>query len=150
MPIPPHVAPRLKLDRAKTKARLDPSLNATDAEVDAALATVDQDALYDQTRAKYVVEVWDRDSPINGVPAQHFKDRGDLPADGDVYLVKDAATGQVLEYQPHEPDVQGLVKIPKGQGLGRGKDRTDTRAADETAGEVLKRVRAHIVASRGA
>lgn len=147
MPIPAHVAPRLKLDRAKTKAALPSELAATDAEVDAALATINQDAVYDAARAKLVVEVWDRTSPINGVPAQYFIDRGDLPETGDVYLVK--VDGQVVEYQPHEPEQAGLKPIPVGQGLTRGKGRADNRAADEAAGEVLRRVREHIVTSRG-
>ena len=150
MPIPPHVAPRLRVDRAKAKTQLaasDPSLNATDAEVDTALAGINQDALYDAARAALRVEVWDRVSPINGVPASHFEQRGDLPATGDVYLLKDA-DGRVLEYQPHEPDVEGIKAIPVGQGLTRGNGRADGRAADQAAGEVLARVRESILAKR--
>lgn len=150
MPIPPHVAPRLKVDRARaaTAIRQDPALaNATDAEVDAALATINQDAVYDEQRAGWTVEVWDRVSPINGVPAEHFHARGDVPAEGDVYLLK--AGGKIVGFQPHEPDVEGIVAIPKGKGLERGNRHADVIAADRAAGEVLTRVRAHIAAKRG-
>lgn len=147
MPIPPHVTPKLRLDRAKTKASLPPNLAATDTEVDAALASINQDALYDEARAKVTVELWDRVSPINGVPAEHFEQRGDLPEDGDVYLTIE--NGRVVGYQPHEPDLEGLVAIPKGQGLTRGKEKADKMVAERVSIDVIDRVRKHILTQRG-
>lgn len=149
MPIPPHVAPRLKIDRARAKANVRAELpDVTDAEVDAALATLNQDAIYDEQRAPWTVEVWDRVSPINGAPASHFLERGDVPDDGDVYLL--VRDGAVVGFQPHEPEAEGIVTIPKGKGLERGKAHADVIAADNAAAEVLARVRAHIATKRAA
>lgn len=149
MPIPTHVSPRLRVDRAKARAATADAIpDATDAELDAALASIDQDALYDQERAGWTAEVWDRQSPINGVPAQHFLDRGDVPAEGDVYLVKQ--NGQVVMFQPHEPHVGGIVPVPVGKGLERGNLDADQIAADRTASEVARRVVEHVKAARGA
>ena len=152
MPIPPHVTPRLKLDRANTKARLaaDPQLaNATNAEIDNALAAINQDAIYDAHRAKWTTQVWDRVSPINGVPAQHFLDREDVDENGDddIYLL--LRDGVVVGFQPHEPEVSGLVRIPKGQGVARGNNHADNIAADTAAGDVLEQVKAKIRTARG-
>lgn len=152
MPIPAHVTPRLKLDRANTKARLaaDPQLaNATNAEIDNALAAINQDAVYDTHRAKWTVQVWDRVSPINGVPAQHFLDRVDVDENGtdDIYLL--LQDGKVVGFQPHEPDVEGLVRIPKGQGMAKGGLHADNIAADSAAADVLEQVKARIRTSRG-
>lgn len=151
MPIPAHVAPRLKVDRTRAKATVaaDPDLgDVTDTEVDNALAAIDQDAIYDQQRAGLAAEVWDRVSPINGVPAKHFHDRGDVPDTGDVYLLRDTTTGAVVIFQPHEPETAGIIPVPVGQGLDRGKAHADNIAAGRAAVEVLARVRAKITAAR--
>lgn len=150
MPVPAHVAGRMKVNRAAAKSSLRLVLEGvTDAEVDSALAGIDQDALYDQVRATWTTEVWDRKSPINGVPAQYFLDRDDVDEndDNDILLLKQ--NGQVVGFQPHEPDVPGLARIPKGQGAARGKVFADNIAADAAAVEVVDRVRRQILAARG-
>ncbi len=149
MPIPAHVNDR-KLDRASTKRALtadrDNPLAATDAELDTALATVNQDALYDAERAPWTAQVWDRTSPINGVPAQHFLDRDDVGDTGDIYLL--LRDGQVVGFQPHDPGQPGHVRINKGAGKARGEKHADTIAADSAAAEVVRKVREHIAAKR--
>ena len=94
------------------------------------------------------MQVWDRKSPINGVPAEHFLARDDVDENGDddIYLL--IQDGQVVGFQPHEPEVEGLVRIPKGQGKTRGGKHADQIAADHSAGEVLSQVRAKIEQSR--
>lgn len=141
MPLPPNAH---RVDRATLRTQLDPAVVAgkTDAQLDAALATVDQDAVYDELRAGITVTLWDRVSPINGVPASHFHARDDVPAEGDVYLV--SVDGAVVGFQPHEPELEGIVAIPRGQGLTRGKGHADTMAASRVPGVVLERVAAKL------
>lgn len=151
MPIPAHVATRARVDRARARAALagDPAapMTATDAELDAALAGVDQDAVFDTERAPWTVRVWDRRSPVNGASADYLLSRGDVPPTGDVYLLERGGT--VVGFQPHEPDRAGVVAIPAGQGPARGAAHADRIAADNAAAEVLRRVRAHITTARG-
>lgn len=149
-PIPAHVGDR-RMDRAKIRRVFTTgpeALSATDAEIDAALATVNQDAIYDAERSTWTTQVWDRKSPINGVPAQYFLDRVDVDEKGtdDIYLL--LRDGQVVMFQPHEPDVQGLVRVPRGRGLARGNTHADVISADNASGEVVRRVREHIIANR--
>lgn len=151
MPIPSHVAPRLKVNRisAKTNIIMDSQFSdVTDTEIDDALTTIDQDAIYDKRRTELVAEVWDRVSPINDVPASHFLNRGDVPPIGDVYLIRDTVTGNIVTFQPHEPDAVGIIPVPVGQGLARGKLHADNLAASHAADEVLTKVREKIVSSR--
>lgn len=131
MPMPPHAAQRVKLDRAGVKKSLSLSspdiANATDAELDAALATVDLNALYDQERPPWTTEVWDKTSPINDVPASEILKRPDVPANGDIYLLRE--NGVITVFQPHPPEVQGLEPIAKGRGMMMGREHADIIAA---------------------
>jgi hypothetical protein len=131
---------RAKPDRTALKAT--PGMEGvTDAEIDAALASVNADTIFDAERATWTTQVWDRKSPINGVPAQHFLDRDDVDEVGtdDIYLlIKD---GAVVGFQPHEAGTPGLTRIPKGKGVVKAKAHTDEIAADATAAEVVRQVR---------
>lgn len=137
-----------KLTKEDAKKRLDsnPELNdLTDEEVDAALVEIDQEAIYNDERASLVTEVWDRVSAINGVPAEHFLNREDVDEAGanDIYLIK--KDGQVIVFQPHDPNAQGFTKIKKGQGLGFAKDHADVYAErianDRTIKELTEKIK---------
>lgn len=78
----------------------------TDAKIDAALAKVDQAAARAAERARWTSEVWDRTSPINGVPAAHFLNREDV-SDAPIYLL--LCDGEVVYFQPHQADAAGLA-----------------------------------------
>lgn len=74
------------------------------------LASVDREALKNELRARYRIEVWDRKSPINGVPAESIlATRRDIPPGGLAYLI--VRDGRVLYFQPHDPFEPGLVKL---------------------------------------
>jgi hypothetical protein len=120
--------------------------DATDADVEEALGAIDQDAIYDAEAARWDVVVWDRVSPINGHPAAHFLARDDVGDDGDVYLL--TYDGRVMVFQPHEPDLPGIVRIPRGKGRVRGRVHADKVVADRAQGAVLDEVRARIAAKR--
>ena len=86
--------------------------DATGVSLDAAkkhLASFDHEAAHEEEKAKLVKVIWDKKSPINGVPASHFLSRHDVHpgGDGEIYLLNDAATGHTHIFQPHEPYVSG-------------------------------------------
>src|SRR4051812_46706044 len=76
----------------------------TDDQLDAVLATIDQDAVAETARARWSWEVWDRTSPVNDTPAEHFLGRDDV-GDSAVYLL--LRDGTVVFFQPHTPHVEG-------------------------------------------
>jgi hypothetical protein len=79
-------------------------------EVEDALADFDDAAVTREETARYRTEIWDKTSPINGVPAaQVLAGRDDIPADGTVYLVYEG--DRVLMFQPFDPDRQGVNKM---------------------------------------
>lgn len=107
-------------------------------DVEGVLASIDQDAMFDAERANWTTEVWDRTSPINGVPAEHFLARPDM-TDGEVFLVKQG--DQVVFFQPHDPDAEGLVPMAQGAARPRAEAHAEDMAAGRTAAAVLAQVR---------
>jgi hypothetical protein len=154
MPIPDRVAddPRaanIRATRAATRTAIAAAVpDVTDAELDAALVDVDQDALWDAERPRWTVELWDRSSPINGVPAdQVLERRPDIPPAGDVFLVLEE--GRVVMFQPHEPELEGHEPIPAGQGEARGLEHAELIVADRVANGTAAAVLDHIRTARG-
>lgn len=104
------------LDVLKAARSLGFSGGLSDAE--AALQSVDRSAVEREVQARYRVELWDRKSPINGVPAETVLKRPDVPPEGDIYLIY--IDGALRFFQPHDPDQGGMNPIPQGQGLEVG------------------------------
>lgn len=96
------------IGRLAIRARLNQigltSSDVPDSVIDEALAQVDQEVIIAEERAKLTWEIWDRQTPINGVPAETvLANRDDIFPDGAIYLIKDATTGAVLIFQPYPP-----------------------------------------------
>lgn len=72
-----------------------------------ALAKIDAVIAEKELEASW--ELWDKISPVNGVSAQTILARGDVPADGAVYLIRKGE--RVVWFQPHEPHVPGRVPM---------------------------------------
>ena len=84
------------------------------AEVETALATVNQEAMFNTERSRYTIAVWDKVSPINGVSAEQvLQGRNDIC--GEVYLVY--VDGNLLFFQPHNPAHAGFVGMDAQQVL---------------------------------
>ncbi|MCL6479375.1 MAG: hypothetical protein K6T65_13365 [Peptococcaceae bacterium] len=97
-----------------TKVQLWLRLNALGidksmAEIEAALATIDQEAIRNQERSRYRVEIWDRVSPINGIPAERILQRADVPEEGEIYLLY--VDDQLRYLQPHDPFQAGILPM---------------------------------------
>lgn len=108
-------------------------------EINAALAKIDQQTIFNKHRARFRIEIWDKKSPINGVPAEQvFSSRDDIPADGEVYLLY--IDDRLVYFQPHEPDQSGLVAMKKDNVLtiaDQHANRIATQFADD---EVFEKV----------
>lgn len=105
------VRPEHVIEAARMRGRPIPEPTVQQAQQ--ALATVDVNALVAEEESKLVYEVWDKKSPINGVPAEYFLNRFDVDPSSEIYIVKDAETGNVVYFQPHEPEVAGHVRMTK-------------------------------------
>lgn len=107
----------MKLTPEEVAGELPPGVQATATEVASALELVDQDAEYDTLRSQWTYQVWDRTSPINGVPAvtvgeAHGFDLYDT--DHDIVLLRDG--GRIAMIQEVDPAAPSRQLIPRGQG----------------------------------
>ena len=114
--------------------------NKTLADVDAALAKRDIVALIDQKKSKrYRVEIWDKQSPINGVPAdQVLASRTDIPKNGEVYLIY--IDGKLTYFQPHPPGEAGLRPMTRDEALQIADQHITELATAEVEAEVAQEV----------
>jgi len=113
-------------------------VNKTLAEIDAALAQVDQQAIFNQERSRFRVEVWDKVTPINGMPAEKILAREDVPDDGEIYLLY--VDGVLRFLQPHNPFQAGIVPMTAEnvmQVANQHVDQLAWQAADEKIFELV-------------
>lgn len=85
----------------------------TNAEIDAAMADVDQQAIIAAERAKYSIEVWDRQTPINGVDAARVMEIHAIPAHGTAYMIREA--GRIVYFQAHDPHTGAVITAENAQ-----------------------------------
>jgi hypothetical protein len=84
-------------------------ISKTLSEIEEVLSTIDQNAIFNEQRKRFRIEVWDRQSPINGVPAEKIIARDDVPDKGEVYLIY--VDGALRFLQPHDPFQAGIVPL---------------------------------------
>ena len=100
------------IDKIQVWQRLNQmGVSKTLTEIDTALSQVDQQAVFTQERNRFRIEIWDKVTPINGVPAEKIIARDDVPDDGEVYLIY--VDGQLRFLQPHDPFQAGIVPMTK-------------------------------------
>jgi hypothetical protein len=92
--------------------------DATDEEIQAAFESIDTDALTAAETSRWTFEIWDRTTPINGVPAiDVISKRNDIPETGDIVLI--SVDGKIVMFQPHDPIEPGFAPIVDGNITGR-------------------------------
>lgn len=107
--------------------------NRTLADVEAVLAQIDIEGLQAQERARYRVDVWDKQSPLNGIAPDRILER--IPPEcrhGAVYLIY--VDGNLTLIQPHDPDQAGFVPMDEATALAKANavvDRLVEQAVDE-------------------
>jgi hypothetical protein len=88
-------------------------LQRSDAELQKAMDSVDQDAIFKAIDEDTIAIEWDRKSPINGAPASKvlMAQRAQLVPGGAIYLIKRKSDDRVIYFQPFMPGVVGRVAI---------------------------------------
>jgi len=95
---------------------------ATLAQVQTALNGIDRPAHEAAEQSRYRIELWDKTSPINGVPAERIKGN-DYPAGGEVYLI--FVDGNLVFLQKHDPDQMGFVPMTAQSATAKAQAQID-------------------------
>ncbi len=67
---------------------IERGITKTNEQIEVELNKIDTNILTEQEYTKYAVEIWDKTSPINGIPASTIlQHRDDIPENGSVYLI---------------------------------------------------------------
>jgi hypothetical protein len=91
--------------------------DATDQQIKAAIKTVDTNALTAAETPRWTHEIWDRTTPINGVPAANvLAQRDDIASTGEIVLI--SLDGNIVMLQPHDPTQPGFAPIADGAATG--------------------------------
>jgi hypothetical protein len=107
------------------------------------LASFDEDAVIARAESAYTVEIWDKTSPINGLPAEDvIASRTDIPADGTVALIRDAS-GAVLVFQPHLPE-EGIKRMTPAVARSTGAKMVKENAQREARSQMLGYLRSSV------
>lgn len=88
----------------------------TNAEIDAAMANVDQEQIRDLEKAKLTVEVWDKVTPINGVEAAQVIASHNIPSNGTAYMIKEG--DRILYFQARDPQTGGVITAENAMAIG--------------------------------
>lgn len=113
-------------------------VSKTLAEIDTVLSSIDQQAVFNEQKARFRIEVWDKVSPINGIPAEKILAREDVPPGGEIYLVYQ--DGKLQWLQPHDPFQAGLVPLAKDNVMAVADQHVSqiaTQRADEKVFELV-------------
>ena len=109
------------------------------ADVDAALAKRDINAYKEKHKQRYRIEIWDKKSPINGVPAEKiFSSRTDIPEGGEVYLIY--IDGQLRLFQPHPPFEGGMRAMGPDEVRSIAEQHVDRMAEADAEDEIVREV----------
>jgi hypothetical protein len=122
------------LERARTSGA-----NVVLADVNAVLETKDIVARTQAKKARYRVEIWDKESPVNGVPAERIlASRTDIPPGGEVYLIY--TDNKLTHFQPHPPDEGGLRPMTRDEALSIANAHVERLAQAEAEAEIAEEV----------
>jgi len=108
------------------------------SEVKNILNTIDVDSIYNEIRSKYTYKIWDKRSPINGVPASRILGRGDFINADVVYLVY--RDGVLMYVQPTNPFEAGHKPISKDEVDSIANKHIDMIAESEAFNIVVEKV----------
>lgn len=89
------------------KMARDYGSTATLAQATTALNSVDRTPYEQEQQARYRIEVWDKQSLINGISPEVIMER--VPEGGEVYMIY--VDGNLTFLQPHDPDQAGFAAM---------------------------------------
>ena len=111
---------------------------ATLTQVQTAMATIDRTPLTTTESARYRTEIWDEISPLGGQPPEYWRQRGDWPQGGKVYLVY--RDSQLLYVQPHDPDQAGHAAMSDTSALASAAAHQARLVEQSVDAEVMRQV----------
>lgn len=114
--------------------------NKTLADVNEAIAKRDINTrIAERITQKYRVELWDKVSPINGVPAERvLASYKDIRPDGEVYLIY--VNGRLTYFQPHPPGEAGMRPMSRDEALSIADEHITLLATEEVEEEITRDV----------
>lgn len=109
-------------------------------QVKAVIGSIDQNKVLADEKTKLIVEVWDGESDIQNIPASHWRDSGNLPDGGHMFLIKDAETKLVMHAQPHAPVGIGRPPMSQAEAMYFGTLQRDQVAESRAKAAILRAV----------
>lgn len=91
------------------------------ATVETEIANHDYTSLKATEKLNYTVAIWDKVSPINGVPAETIA--SDIVDNGEVYLIY--VNGNLVYLQKHDPDCVGFVAMDSVSAINKANEQVD-------------------------
>lgn len=108
-------------------------------EVEDSLEDFDEVKAGKEEAAKFRTEIWDKQTPINGVPAADvLAARKDIPEDATIYLVYEGS--RVFMFQPFDPDKEGFTKMTPAVA----RTKADKHVENLVKPKVLARMEQHV------
>lgn len=103
----------------------------------------DFDGVVEAETSKRTVEVWDKESPINGVPAEDVLEAhaSDMKNAKEVYLIKEG--DRVVVFQPFSPGA-GTGPMTKAKAKAEGEKQVARLAEDRATEQLVAHVRRNL------
>lgn len=103
------------------KEARDLGSTATLSQVEAEIATHDYPILRNAEKLNYTVSLYDKISPINGIPAETVM--ADVVENGEIYLIH--VNGNLVYLQKHDPSQVGFVAMNSSTAIAKANEQVD-------------------------
>ncbi|GAB6170535.1 hypothetical protein JCM15765_00130 [Paradesulfitobacterium aromaticivorans] len=123
----------VKLGSKKTLAHAKNELNKHDRRT---LEDTEKAQKGKNGKPKHRVEIWDKVSPVNGIPADVLAK--DVPEGGEVYILY--LDGKAVQIQKQDPELAGNVAMDKATALAKGGKMIDEHVGRIVDEEVREKV----------
>lgn len=103
------------------------------------IATHDVASIRNAHSNEWSYVLWDRKSPINGIPAEEvLANRKDIPENGEVYLILKGE--QVVIFQPHVPHVAGHPSMDSDTVHSHAQEHLDIILDEATINHIIENI----------
>lgn len=118
---------------------LSKDISVTDEQIQNEIDKIDKSTLIEAERQRYELELWDKESPINGVSAETIlSSRKDIPDGGAIYIIKNDE--EIIFLQPHNPRLPGYTHMTDEQALLIGKDAIEKLIEDSVRMKIINTI----------
>lgn len=109
----------------------------TNAEIEAAMDLVDQEEVFNSLKGRYTIEVWDKETPINGVPADEVIASFGIAEGHTAYIIR--KEGQIVFFQTSNP-FDGNTPITSENALEIASRHLDEYVAELAISNIVDRI----------